>query len=252
MENDCPDLPACRGCLVQFICFQDLAGRYSSTKSSLSTTRTPSHWAKWNSAAWGSPGLAVLWELAHSRSCCGQGCTRRSHSPIQQPCGISQKATKLFIVVEPPARQAWREGEAMARRAVTQGHMLLTGASTGCRKSIGAKQHRAPNLRLPCGDGHISSLQARLLLETAVTEQLLGQFPSPPQLTSVKSLCRMCKGWIYLYTIIPLRLAWQWSFLNPAARNPPNRAMDSHLLKNICPRSKEQLLVKTLEQFNKK
>lgn len=52
MENDCPDLPACRGCLVQFICFQDLAGRYSSTKSSLSTTRTPSHWAKWNSIAW--------------------------------------------------------------------------------------------------------------------------------------------------------------------------------------------------------
>lgn len=117
---------------------------------------------------------------------------------------------KLFIVEKPPARQAWREEEARARQAVTREHMLLSGnicdlgASTGCRKSIGAKQYRAPILRLPCGARQISNLQARLLLETAVIEQLSGQFPSPPQLTSVKSLPECVKDG---YTIIPLRLA---------------------------------------------
>lgn len=113
---------------------------------------------------------------------------------------------KVLYVEEPPARQAWREGEAMARQAVTRGHMLLTedvcdlGASRGCRKSTGAKQHRAPNLRLPCADRQISSFQARLLLETSAVEQLPGQFPSLPQLSSVKSLSRMCEGWIYHHT----------------------------------------------------
>lgn len=60
MENDYSNLLACRGCSVPFICFQDLAGRYSSTKSPLtksplSTTRTPSCLDKWNSTAWEVP-----------------------------------------------------------------------------------------------------------------------------------------------------------------------------------------------------
>lgn len=55
MENDYSNLLACRGCFVPFICFQDLAGRYSSTKSPLSTTRTPSCLDKWNSTAWEVP-----------------------------------------------------------------------------------------------------------------------------------------------------------------------------------------------------
>lgn len=54
MENDCLDITACRVGLVQFVGFQDYSGRCSSTKSPLSNTRTPFHWAKLNSAAWES------------------------------------------------------------------------------------------------------------------------------------------------------------------------------------------------------
>lgn len=120
MENDCLDITACRGGLVQFVGFQDYSGRCSSTKSPLSNTRTPFHWAKLNSAAWES----LAWLHFGSGHILDHAVVKDVpesfivHSP-QKICTISLRAKKFFIAEEPYARQEWREEEGKAWQAVT-------------------------------------------------------------------------------------------------------------------------------------